>query len=99
MLANIKDMISLTEANQNFSKVARTVDKNGSVIILKNNTDQVLLPHYLLYLRQVSFPHRFPVLPEFLFLHHLGPPGADLNLYQYLQYCSGRFQYHQYKQL
>ncbi|MDZ7838420.1 MAG: type II toxin-antitoxin system Phd/YefM family antitoxin [Actinomycetota bacterium] len=42
MLVNIKDLISLTEANQNFSKVARTVDEKGSVIILKNNA-----PHYI----------------------------------------------------
>lgn len=43
MLVNTKDLISLTEANQNFSKVARIVDEKGSVIILKNNT-----PHYIL---------------------------------------------------
>ncbi len=30
MLFNTKDLISLTEANQNFSKVARTVDEKGS---------------------------------------------------------------------
>ncbi len=42
MLVNIKDLIPLTEANQNFSKVARTVDEKGSVIILKNN-----VPHYI----------------------------------------------------
>jgi antitoxin Phd len=42
MIINTKDLISLTEANQNFSKVARTVDEKGSVIILKNNT-----PHYI----------------------------------------------------
>jgi antitoxin Phd len=43
MKINTKDLISLTEANQNFSKVARTVDKKGSVIILKNNN-----PHYII---------------------------------------------------
>jgi len=43
MLVNTKDLISLTEANQNFSKVARTVDEKGSVIILKNNN-----PHYII---------------------------------------------------
>ena len=43
MLVNTKDLISLTEANQNFSKVARTVDEKGSVIILKNN-----IPHYIM---------------------------------------------------
>jgi len=43
MLINTKNLISLTEANQNFSKVARTVDEKGSVIILKNNS-----PHYII---------------------------------------------------
>ena len=42
MLVNTKDLISLTEANQNFSKVTRTVDEKGSVIILKNN-----IPRYI----------------------------------------------------
>ena len=42
MLVNTKDLISLTEANQNFSKVARMVDEKGSVIILKNN-----IPRYI----------------------------------------------------
>jgi antitoxin Phd len=37
MLVNTKDLISLTEANQNFSKVVRKVDETGSVIIMKNN--------------------------------------------------------------
>ncbi len=37
MLVNTKNLISLTEANQNFSKVVRTVDEKGSVIIMKNN--------------------------------------------------------------
>jgi len=43
MLINTEDLISLTEANRNFSKVARAVDKKGSAIILKNNT-----PHYII---------------------------------------------------
>lgn len=37
MLVNTEDLISLTEANQNFSKVVRRVDEKGSVIIMKNN--------------------------------------------------------------
>jgi antitoxin Phd len=43
MLVNTKDLIPLTEANQNFSRVARTVDKNGSVIILKNNVPRYIV--------------------------------------------------------
>jgi hypothetical protein len=29
-------LVSITEANQNFSKVARFVDENGAAILLKN---------------------------------------------------------------
>ena len=43
MLIDTKNMISMTEANQNFSKVARLVDDNGSVVILKNNKPRYLV--------------------------------------------------------
>ena len=43
MLINTENIVSITEANQNFSRVARMVDENGSVIILKNNTPRYLL--------------------------------------------------------
>ena len=43
MLINTENIVSITEANQNFSRVARMVDENGSVMILKNNTPRYLL--------------------------------------------------------
>ncbi len=43
MKINTEDLVSLTEANQNFSKVTRTVDEKGSVIILKNNHPRYLV--------------------------------------------------------
>lgn len=43
MNINTKNLVSITEANQNFSRVARMVDENGSVVILKNNTPRYLL--------------------------------------------------------
>lgn len=43
MLINTKDLISLTEANQNFSKVARKVDEKGSVLIMKNNNPRYVV--------------------------------------------------------
>ena len=43
MIINTKNIVSITEANQNFSRVARLVDESGSVIILKNNTPRYLL--------------------------------------------------------
>ncbi|MBO2516078.1 MAG: type II toxin-antitoxin system prevent-host-death family antitoxin, partial [Clostridiales bacterium] len=36
-------MVSMTEANQNFSRVARLADEKGSVLILKNNAPRYLL--------------------------------------------------------
>lgn len=43
MNINTNNLVSITEANQNFSRVARMVDERGSVIILKNNTPKYLL--------------------------------------------------------
>ena len=43
MMINTDNIVSITEANQNFSRIARLVDKNGSVIIMKNNTPRYLL--------------------------------------------------------
>lgn len=37
MIINSKKIVSITEANQNFSRVARLVDKTGEVVIFKNN--------------------------------------------------------------
>jgi len=34
MLVDLKNLVSITEANPNFSKIARAVDENGSVVIL-----------------------------------------------------------------
>ena len=46
MNINTKNLVSITEANQNFSKVARLVDENGSVIILKNNVPRYLVMEF-----------------------------------------------------
>ena len=46
MTINTKNLISITEANQNFSKVARMVDENGAVIILKNNVPRYMLVEF-----------------------------------------------------
>lgn len=43
MMINSNTMVSITEANQNFSKVARLVDEQGSAVILKNNVPRYLV--------------------------------------------------------
>jgi len=44
MKLRIKQLVSLKEANQNFSRVARTVDAEGYVLLLRNNK-----PAYLVF--------------------------------------------------
>ncbi|MCD8321468.1 MAG: type II toxin-antitoxin system Phd/YefM family antitoxin [Oscillospiraceae bacterium] len=43
MNVNTNNLVSITEANQNFSRVARMVDEGGPVVILKNNAPRYLL--------------------------------------------------------
>lgn len=43
MNINTNNLISITEANQNFSKVARLVDEGGPVVILKNNVPRYIV--------------------------------------------------------
>ena len=43
MIVNTKNLVSITEANQNFFRVAHLVDENGAAVILKNN-----IPRYVL---------------------------------------------------
>lgn len=43
MTVNTNTLVSITEANQNFSKVARLVDRNGSAVILKNNVPRYIV--------------------------------------------------------
>lgn len=37
MMVNTEYLVPMTEANQNFSRVVRTVDESGLAVILKNN--------------------------------------------------------------
>lgn len=46
MTIDTKALVSITEANRNFSKVARLVDENGAAIILKNNVPRYLIVEF-----------------------------------------------------
>ena len=43
MMINTNSMVSITEDNQNFSKVARLVDDMGTAVIMKNNVPRYLV--------------------------------------------------------
>ncbi len=51
MTIDTNTIVSVSEANQNFSRVTRIADKNGQAVIFKNNK-----PKYLL-LDLESIPH------------------------------------------
>ncbi len=56
MTINTNNMISITEANQNFSRVARMVDENGSAIIMKNNVPRYLMIEFSQAEKEQSMP-------------------------------------------
>ena len=43
MIINTDNLVSMTETNQNFSKVARLVDKTGAAVVLKNNVPRYVI--------------------------------------------------------
>ena len=49
MQINTDSLISMTEANQNFSKVARIVDEKGTAVILKNNVPKYVITEFSQY--------------------------------------------------
>lgn len=46
MNINTNNLVSITDANQNFSRVAKLVDKSGSVVILKNNVPRYVIMEF-----------------------------------------------------
>lgn len=46
MKVNLSNLLSISEANQNFSKVARLVDENGVAVISKKNVPRYVLIAY-----------------------------------------------------
>lgn len=43
MLINTETIFSMTQANQNFSVVARAVDREGEAVVFKNNKPKYLI--------------------------------------------------------
>ncbi|MCL2051474.1 MAG: type II toxin-antitoxin system Phd/YefM family antitoxin [Lachnospiraceae bacterium] len=52
MQVNTNNLVSITDANQNFSRVARLVDENGVAVILKNNVPRYVLMEYSQMLKE-----------------------------------------------
>ena len=46
MKIDTNNIFSISEANQNFSKIAKAIDKNGPVVILKNNKPKYIIKSF-----------------------------------------------------
>ncbi len=57
MNVDTNTMVSISEANQNFSKVARLVDQYGSAVILKNNSPRYLILEFNQADEQLAAPN------------------------------------------
>lgn len=49
MMVDTKNLVPMTEANQNFSRVVRMVDESGLAVILKNNKPRYLVVDFQEY--------------------------------------------------
>lgn len=46
MKVNVDNVVFISETNRNFFRIARLVDGNGAVVILKNNVFRYVIPEY-----------------------------------------------------
>ena len=49
MMVNTNQLVPMTDANQNFSKVVRMVDKDGMAVIMKNNRPRYVVVDFAEY--------------------------------------------------
>ena len=70
MIIKTEQMISMTEANQNFSKAAKTADLYGKALILKNNKPKYLLIDINEYL-ELSDSEKISIIGKRILNKHL----------------------------
>lgn len=70
MVINTKQIVSMTEANQNFSKVSKTADKYGEALIMKNNKPKYILIDINNYL-ELSDDEKIEVIAKRVLAKHI----------------------------
>ncbi|MDR3120994.1 MAG: type II toxin-antitoxin system Phd/YefM family antitoxin [Clostridiales bacterium] len=58
MNVDTRVLVPMTEANQNFSKVARLVDESGMAVILKNNKPRYMVLDFAEYDKLQAARHK-----------------------------------------
>ena len=54
MIVDTESIVTMTEANQNFSMVARCADRNGRAVVFKNNKHRYLVRYQISNKDQLS---------------------------------------------
>lgn len=74
MLINSDTIFSMTQANQNFSQVARTVDNRGEAVIFKNNKPKYLVLDVDSYEEaiELSDDEKIEIIAKRILREHLG---------------------------
>ena len=70
MKTDTKNLVSMTEANQNFSQVVKKVEQNGDVIILKNNKPQYVVSKINDNEKEISEKEMLIVLAQMILTEH-----------------------------
>lgn len=70
MVINTKQIVSMTEANQNFSKASKTADKYGEALIMKNNKPKYILIDINNYL-ELSDDEKIEVVAKRVLAKHI----------------------------
>lgn len=60
MMVDTKNLVPMTEANQNFSRVVRMVDESGLAVILKNNKPRYIVVDFGEYEQIQTLRHSGP---------------------------------------
>ena len=71
MIIDTKQIINMTEANQNFSKASKTVDKYGKAIILKNNKPKYILIEVSDYF-EITDEEKVEIVSKRILNRHIG---------------------------
>lgn len=70
MIIDTKQIISMTEANQNFSKAVKTVDQYGEAVIMKNNKPKYIITDVNQYL-DITEDEKILILAKRILIRHI----------------------------
>jgi len=70
MKIDTNNIFSISEANQNFSKIAKAVDKNGNVVILKNNKPKYIITAFVEPKPKTSENDRLEIIADKILKEH-----------------------------